>query len=124
MVAIGDQILLSKGKQLFSSSVKREQINLGVPNAAFPQADVSNFDTFVFDDAEASEESPSALPSSKFQYVMTVNNSKLARRPYYKQLVKNEFEEQFCQVLEPPSYMMNKHVGSTYDFARKYAILY
>ncbi|TNV74701.1 hypothetical protein FGO68_gene6590 [Halteria grandinella] len=124
VVAIGEQILLSKGKLLFSSSVKREQINLAGSNAAFPQAEISNFDTFVFDDAEASEESPSALPSSKFQYVMTVNNSKLARRPYYKQLVKNEFEEQFCQVLEPPSFMMNKHAGSANDFAKKYAILY
>jgi len=33
---------------------------------------------------EANEESPSTLPSNKHKYVMAVNNSKLARRPYYK----------------------------------------
>ena len=52
----------------------------------------SEFNTFVFDEAEASEESPSTLPSNQFHYVMTVNNSKLARRPYYKKLLKNHFE--------------------------------
>ena len=52
--------------------------------------EISNFDTFIFDEADASEESPTAtLPSNKFQYVMTVNNSKLARKPYYKRIIKN-----------------------------------
>lgn len=49
--------------------------------------EISNFDTFIFEEADASEESPTALPSAKFQYVMTVNNSKLARRPYYKRII-------------------------------------
>ena len=31
-----------------------------------PAEIVSNFDTFIFDEADASEESPTALPSSKF----------------------------------------------------------
>jgi hypothetical protein len=80
---------------------------------------VSNFDTFIFEDADASEESPSTLPSNKFQYIMTVNNSKLARRPYYKKLVSNEFESQFCQILDPP--LVKSRVA---EYSRKYAILY
>jgi hypothetical protein len=32
------------------------------------------------------DESPSTLPSNKNKYVMAVNNSKLARKPYYKQI--------------------------------------
>lgn len=74
--------------QMLSGSVKKNTGNI--------ISDVSGFDTFVFDEADASEESPTALPSNKFQYIMTVNNSKLARRPYYKRLLKNEFEHQFC----------------------------
>jgi len=62
--------------------------------------DGSEFNTFLFDEAEASEESPSTLPSNQFHYVMTVNNSKLARRPYYKKLMKNHFEQQFCEFME------------------------
>jgi hypothetical protein len=62
--------------------------------------DGSEFNTFLFDEAEASEESPSTLPSNQFHYVMTVNNSKLARRPYYKKLLKNHFEQQFCEFME------------------------
>jgi hypothetical protein len=33
---------------------------------------------------EATAESPTSLPSNKYKYVMPVNNSKLARKPYYK----------------------------------------
>jgi hypothetical protein len=54
---------------------------------------ISVYDTFIGgDEADASEESPSALPSNQFLYVMTVNNSKLARKPYYKKLLSNQFE--------------------------------
>jgi hypothetical protein len=45
---------------------------------------ITDFNTFVYDEADASEESPSTLPSQKFKYIMTVNNSKLARKHYYK----------------------------------------
>jgi hypothetical protein len=31
---------------------------------------------------------------------MTVNNSKLARRPYYKKLMRNHFEPQFCEFMD------------------------
>ena len=61
---------------------------------------LSAIDTFICDEADASDESPTALPSNKFQYVMTVNNSKLARKPYYKRLASNMFEQQFCEILE------------------------
>jgi hypothetical protein len=78
-------------KAKHSSSIKRGTVLSGVITG-----EISNFDTFVIDDADASEDSPSILPSKKFQYVMTVNNSKLSRRPYYKKIVRNTFEEQFC----------------------------
>jgi len=73
-------------------------------------------DTFIYDEADASEESPTALPSNKFQYVMTVNNSKLARKPYYKRLSNNRFEPLFCEILEP--------LGSYPAMARKLQMLY
>jgi hypothetical protein len=53
---------------------------------------VTDFNTFVFDEADASEESPTTMPSNKFKYVMTVNNSKLSRKSYYKKLLTNHFE--------------------------------
>jgi hypothetical protein len=62
--------------------------------------ETSEFNTFVFDEAEASEESPTTMPSNQFHYVMTVNNSKLARRPYYKKLMRNYFEPQFCEFMD------------------------
>jgi hypothetical protein len=40
------------------------------------------------------------MPSNQFHYVMTVNNSKLARRPYYKKLIRNHFERQFCEFMD------------------------
>jgi hypothetical protein len=33
---------------------------------------------------EEVEESPTTLPSNKHKYVMPVNNSKIARKPYYR----------------------------------------
>ena len=60
-----------------------------------------DYDPLCGDDGEASEESPTALPSNKFKYVMAVNNSKLARKPYYKQLQKNKFEREFCLLMDP-----------------------
>jgi hypothetical protein len=62
--------------------------------------EASEFNTFVFDEAEASEESPTTMPSNQFHYVMTVNNSKLARRPYYKKFMRNHFEPQFCEFMD------------------------
>lgn len=54
------------------------------------------------DDAnEADEESPTSLPSNKYKYIMPVNNSKLARKPYYKQIQKNRYEREFCMILDP-----------------------
>ena len=87
-------------------------------------SEVSRFDTFVFDEADASEESPTALPSAKFEYVMTVNNSKLARRPYYKRLLKNEFEHQFCQVMDASTGQAgNFNIGKN-GVSKKIVILY
>jgi hypothetical protein len=79
---------------------------------------LSAIDTFIYDEADASEESPTALPSNKFQYVMTVNNSKLARKPYYKRLANNRFEPLFSEILEPLS------CCSYPAMARKLQILY
>lgn len=31
---------------------------------------------------------------------MTVNHSKLARKPYYKKLLKNAFEPEFCDFMD------------------------
>lgn len=36
------------------------------------------------EEVEENEESPATLPSNKHKYVMAVNNSKIARKPYYK----------------------------------------
>ena len=49
---------------------------------------------------EAGEESPTSLPSNKYKYVMPVNNSKLARKSYYKQIQRNKFEREFCIMLD------------------------
>ncbi len=62
---------------------------------------ISDFNTFVYDEADASDESPTtAMPSNKFNYVMTVNNSKLARKPYYKKLITNHFESHFTSIMD------------------------
>lgn len=79
----------------------------------------SILDTFIYDEADASEESPTALPSNKFQYIMNINNSKLARKPYYKRLVNNQFETQFCEILEPVL-----KVSAFSAMARKQQLLY
>ena len=61
---------------------------------------VTDFNTFVFDEADASEESPTTMPSNKFNYVMTVNNSKLSRKSYYKKLLTDHFENHFSQIMD------------------------
>ncbi|CDW85630.1 leucine rich repeat protein [Stylonychia lemnae] len=50
---------------------------------------------------EGNDESPSTLPSNKYKYIMSVNNSKLARKPYYKQIQRNRFEREFCIIMDP-----------------------
>ena len=79
----------------------------------------SILDTFIYDEADASEESPTALPSNKFQYIMNINNSKLARKPYYKRLLNNQFETQFCEILEPVL-----KVSAFSALGRKHQLLY
>eukprot|EP00347_Sterkiella_histriomuscorum_P016750 403351997 len=49
---------------------------------------------------DSNHESPSTLPSNKYKHVMAVNNSKLARKPYYKQIQKNRFEREFCIIMD------------------------
>ena len=44
--------------------------------------------------------SPAALLHKKHQYVMLANSSKLARKPYYKQLQKNKFEREFSLIMD------------------------
>jgi hypothetical protein len=82
--------------------------------------EMSEFNTFVCDEADASEESPTTLPSNQFHYIMTVNNSKLARKTYYKSLMKNHFEPQFCAFLD----FTYGQVISYADLPSKLQILY
>lgn len=49
---------------------------------------------------------------------MTVNNSKLARKPYYKRLANNRFEPLFCEILEPLGFSSYPAMG------RKLQMLY
>jgi hypothetical protein len=62
------------------------------------------------------------MPSNKFNYVMTVNNSKLARKPYYKNLLKNHFEKLFTQMMEHQTVINGQSHG--FDIPNKLAILY
>lgn len=54
----------------------------------------------IQEDNESNHESPSALPSNKYKHVMAINNSKLARKPYYKHISKNRFEREFCMIMD------------------------
>lgn len=67
-----------------------------------------NFSECEEEPIEANEESPSTLPSSKYKYVMAVNNSKLARKPYYKHIQKNRFEREFCMLMDPRVSLIEK----------------
>ena len=51
---------------------------------------------------------------------MTINNSKLARKPYYKRLLKNYFEPQFCTFMD---HTYSKVVNFT-DMSKKLALLF
>ncbi len=83
---------------------------------------VTDFNTFVYDEADASEESPTTMPSNKFNYVMTVNNSKLARKPYYKKLLTNHFESQFTQIMDHSTVINGKNQSAS--AAKKMVVLY
>ena len=51
------------------------------------KAKEEEIEQFLCEEADASdEESTTILSSNKLNYVLSVNNSKLARKPYYKQL--------------------------------------
>ena len=39
---------------------------------------------------------------------MPVNNSKLARKPYYKQIQRNRFEREFCMMLDNKLQLIDK----------------
>jgi hypothetical protein len=39
---------------------------------------------------------------------MPVNNSKLARKPYYKQIQRNRYEREFCMMLDPKLQLIDK----------------
>jgi hypothetical protein len=55
-------------------------------------------------------ESPSSLPCNKNMYVMSINNSKLARKPYYNQIKKNKFEKEYCSIMDPKIKVSDKFV--------------
>lgn len=55
-------------------------------------------------------ESPSSLPCNKNKYVMNINHSKLARKPYYNQIKKNKFENEYCLLMDAKVKVSDRYI--------------